>query len=95
MESEEPWFLKFYAPWCSHCKEMHHDWSEAAKTLKGEVNIAKLDVTINHPDPIAQRVEIDGYPTLKFFPPGEKDVTKAITYKGPRKAKDIIDWSRK
>lgn len=53
MESEDAWMIEFYAPWCKHCKELQSEWSELARTLRKKVKVGKLDVTVNHPDPIA------------------------------------------
>ena len=40
--------VKFYAPWCGHCKKMAPDYSKLAKRVHSEsehVFIAKLDAT--------------------------------------------------
>ena len=62
------WFVKFYAPWCGHCKKLAPIWDELAADLKGEVNVAKVDVTENRK--LGQRFEIKGFPSLKFLSHG-------------------------
>ncbi|EDO06588.1 Thioredoxin family protein [Babesia bovis T2Bo] len=63
-----PWFVKFYAPWCSHCRQMAPAWERLAKELKGVVNVADLDAT-RAPN-VAKRFAIKGYPTLLLIDKG-------------------------
>lgn len=63
------WFIKFYAPWCVHCKAISRTWSELATELKNQINIAKIDVTVNEKTRI--RFKIDGFPTLLYFRNGK------------------------
>ena len=40
-------FLKFYAPWCGHCKAMADDWAKLEKDFEGHdvALVASVDCT--------------------------------------------------
>ncbi|KAL2332041.1 hypothetical protein Fmac_019622 [Flemingia macrophylla] len=62
--------LEIYAPWCGHCQSLEPIYNKLAKHLRGieSLVIAKMDGTTNeHP-----RAKPDGFPTLLFFPAGNK-----------------------
>ncbi|CAN6447039.1 unnamed protein product [Victoria cruziana] len=62
--------LEIYAPWCGHCQALEPTYNKLAKHLRGidSLVIAKMDGTTNeHP-----RAKSDGFPTLLFFPAGNK-----------------------
>ena len=57
------WFIKFYAPWCGHCKKLAPIWEELANEMENyDINIGKVDCTI-HRD-ACERIEVSGYPSL-------------------------------
>lgn len=43
---DKPVLVKFYAPWCGHCKSMKEDYEAAAEELKGKAILAEVDATI-------------------------------------------------
>ncbi|XP_058780105.1 protein disulfide isomerase-like 1-4 [Vicia villosa] len=62
--------LEIYAPWCGHCQHLEPIYNKLAKHLRSidSLVIAKMDGTTNeHP-----RAKSDGFPTLLFFPAGNK-----------------------
>ncbi|XP_030378517.1 thioredoxin domain-containing protein 5 homolog [Scaptodrosophila lebanonensis] len=65
-------FVKFFAPWCSHCQRLAPTWEELAKELIKEtgVTISKIDCTQYRP--ICQDFEVKGYPTLLWIEDGKK-----------------------
>lgn len=82
-------FVKFYAPWCGHCKTLAPKWEELGEHVKGSnVVFAKFDATTNEVD----GVEIKGYPTLKFYPADNK---AGQDYSEGREVKDIKEWLAK
>ena len=88
---ENMWMVAFYAPWCGHCKKLLPEWVSAATQLRGTIKLAKIDATENQK--MAQRYQIQGYPTIKIFSPG-KGKDKAIEeYQGPRDTAGIVQYA--
>lgn len=63
------WFLKFYAPWCGHCKTLAPILDKVAPFLAGKMSIGKVDCTVEKK--ICSRFSVRGYPTLKFYRDGD------------------------
>lgn len=80
--------IKYYAPWCGHCKKIAPIWDQVAADLKDVPNltIAKFDATANE----VEGLDIRGYPTLKFYSAGSKG--SPTDYDGERGADDIKAW---
>jgi len=79
------WLVKFYAPWCGHCKRLAPTWDELATFAKGEFNVAKVDCTVE----TGSCPDIRGYPTIKLIHNGQ-----ATPYNGPRTIEAFAQFVR-
>ncbi|EGZ21025.1 hypothetical protein PHYSODRAFT_354354 [Phytophthora sojae] len=81
------WLVEFYAPWCGHCKKLAPIYEKVADELKGEVNVAKVDVTDNAE--LGKRFGIRGFPTVLHFSHG-----KSYKFTGKRTLEDLAAFAR-
>mmetsp|Transcript_6353 Transcript_6353/g.12917 ORF Transcript_6353/g.12917 Transcript_6353/m.12917 type:complete len:473 (+) Transcript_6353:89-1507(+) len=89
-------FVKYYAPWCGHCKKMAPDFEKLGEHYKDDedVVIAKFDATANE----VESVSVQGFPTLKFIPKGGSDASAILDFDGSRDLegmKKYIEANRK
>ncbi|XP_055687912.1 protein disulfide-isomerase TMX3 [Lutzomyia longipalpis] len=83
---EGQWFVKFYAPWCAHCKRLEPVWSHVAQTLYNtNVRVGKVDCT--RFTSVAQVFNINSFPTIIFMKDGLEFV-----YNGERTKEELIHF---
>lgn len=60
--TEGAWLIEFFAPWCSHCKDLEPIWDALADELQGKVNVAKVDGT--REKALLLRFSVNGFPMI-------------------------------
>ncbi|OJD15562.1 hypothetical protein AJ78_04185 [Emergomyces pasteurianus Ep9510] len=83
-----PWFIKFYTPWCSHCKAMSASWLQMARDMKGSLNVG--EVNCEQEPRLCKDARVGSYPTIYFFRGGER-----VEYRGLRGLGDLVNYARK
>jgi protein disulfide-isomerase len=86
--THDPWFIKFYAPWCPHCQHLAPNWQGMARKMEGQVNIGEVNCDIEKR--LCRDVKVKGYPTILFFRGGER-----IEYDGLRGLGDLILFAQR
>jgi protein disulfide isomerase len=70
-DSKQAAFVKFYAPWCGHCKKLAPIWEELAMKQVAGVTIGHFDATANDYVDTQTQGMVQGYPTLLYYSPGK------------------------
>lgn len=86
--TRDPWFIKFYAPWCSHCQALAPVWHQTAKDMKGKLNIG--EVNCDKERRLCKDAHVTSYPTIYFFRGGER-----VEYQGLRGLGDLVSYARR
>jgi len=88
-------FVKFYAPWCGHCKRLAPTWEQLAQKFEAEdrVMIGHVDCTAgdNINRELCNSNGVNGFPTLNIY----KDGVKVEEYSGKRDLSQLQDFVEK
>jgi len=65
-------FVKFFAPWCGHCKAAKPHWDKlgAEYAASSSVLIGDVDCTVE--ESLCSKFGVRGYPTIKYWVNGEQ-----------------------
>uniref|UniRef100_A0A8C3AA04 protein disulfide-isomerase n=1 Tax=Cyclopterus lumpus TaxID=8103 RepID=A0A8C3AA04_CYCLU len=93
--SENQYLLvKFYVPWCGHCKTLEPIYAEVAGKLKEDGSPMRLaQVEATKEQELSLEFKIMGYPILKLFTNGDRK--KPIDYPGPRTVEAMLQWIKR
>ena len=86
--SKDPWFIKFYVPWCHHCQAIAPNWLQMSKELQGKLNVGEVNCETEVR--LCKDVRVKGYPTIHFFRGGER-----VEYNGLRGLGDLVSYGKK
>ncbi|KIH67705.1 protein disulfide-isomerase domain protein [Ancylostoma duodenale] len=88
VSNEGMWIVKFYAPWCAHCKRLLPVWEHLGYAVSDKnlpVRVAKMDCT--RFTAACNKLSITGYPTVIFFRQGRR-----IEYYGDRTKEALFNF---
>lgn len=86
--AEGPVFVKFYAPWCGHCKKLAPTWKQLAKHMQSKLTIAEVNCEDN--SALCKAQGVTGYPMLAFYSEGAQS-----EYSGGRKLDQLKAFAEK
>lgn len=84
--SQDPWFVKFYAPWCTHCQHLAPTWDQLAREMQNKLNIG--EVNCDEEPRLCKDARVSSYPTLYYFRSGER-----VEYEGLRGLGDLLSFA--
>ncbi|KAK0067173.1 dnaJ subfamily C member 10 [Biomphalaria pfeifferi] len=65
LESQVPWVIDFYAPWCGHCQVFKPQFERIAERLEGVAQAGKVDC--DEAPGLCAQAGITAYPSVRFY----------------------------
>ncbi|KAK7337696.1 hypothetical protein VNO77_18281 [Canavalia gladiata] len=78
--------IKFYAPWCGHCKRLAPDYEQLGTSFRKIKSVLIGKVDCDEHKSLCSKYGVSGYPTIKWFPKGSLEPKK---YEGARTAEAL------
>ena len=82
-------FVKFFAPWCGHCKRMKPAWDSLMEDFEESDSILVADVDcIEDGKSLCEKVGVKGFPTIKYGNPDDLQ-----DYQGSREHSELLKFA--
>lgn len=87
--------IKYYAPWCGHCRRLAPTYEELANILASDdkssksIVVGDIDATEND----VPSVELEGYPTVILYPAGKN--SKPVVFEQERSVESFLAFLKK
>jgi protein disulfide-isomerase A1 len=92
-DSQEYYYLEFYAPWCTHCQQLGPIYEAAAKQASDDnspYKYVKVDATKN--ENLAEKYKVESFPTILWIDNKESKIT---SFTGERDVETFINFAKK
>ncbi|KAJ2721357.1 hypothetical protein GGI07_004027 [Coemansia sp. Benny D115] len=94
--TSQPTFVKFYAPWCGHCKNLEPEYERAAKRSQGIAKFYAVNCDEDKNRGLCAQFNVQGFPTLKVFTEKrtKRGKRRSVDYQGERKTAAMVKFVR-
>lgn len=81
-------FVKFFAPWCPHCRAMAGAYTRVGEALRDQINVIEVNCEAHHATCV--KYNIKSFPTLRMYNEGEM-----VEFRGSRSFDAMKTWALK
>lgn len=82
-------FIKFFAPWCGHCKAIKQDWETLMNNFANDPQILVAEVDCTEEASLCAEQGVEGYPTIRWG-----TLPSLQEYEGERSLEELMAFAK-